>query len=75
MDEPQLLFTEAEWNEEVPKVVRAMHEYVAGFLTPISKHLGEYGELWGSGTYVRLGEHIFILTNEHGCTKGTLLTS
>lgn len=65
MAEPQLLFTEAEWNEEVPKVVRAMHEYVATFLVPVSKYLGEYGELWGSGTYLKLAERTFILTNEH----------
>jgi hypothetical protein len=65
MAEAQLLFTEAEWNAEVPKVVSAMHEYLAPFLVPVTKHLGEYGEPWGSGTYLTLGGRTFILTNEH----------
>ena len=26
MTEPQLLFTEAEWNAAVPKVIRSMYE-------------------------------------------------
>jgi hypothetical protein len=65
MSEPQLLFTEAEWSTEVPKVVQAMHDYVGSFSAPISKDHGTCGELWGSGTYLKLGERTFLLTNDH----------
>jgi hypothetical protein len=37
MAEEKPLFTEAEWDKEVPKVTRAMHEYLAGYCVPISK--------------------------------------
>jgi hypothetical protein len=56
MAEETPLFTEAEWNEEVPKVTRAMHENLTGYCVPISKHLGDHGELWGTGTYLRLAD-------------------
>jgi hypothetical protein len=65
MTEQEYVFSEAEWNKEVPKITRAMHEYAADFWVPISKHFGEYGEAWGTGTYLRLAERTFILTNEH----------
>jgi len=65
MAEGKPLFSEAEWNAEVPKVSRAMHEHLAGYCVPVSKHLGDHGELWGTGTYLRLMDRTFILTNEH----------
>lgn len=61
----KLLFTETEWNTAMPGVVKAMTEYLRPYRTPIYKHCDTYGEGWGSGSYLRLGDKIFILTNEH----------
>ena len=60
-----MLFTEEEWNQAIPEVVRAMTEYVRPFGTPVSKHHGDHGEPWGSGSYLQLGDRFFILTNQH----------
>jgi hypothetical protein len=35
MAEVQLPFTDAELNAEMPKVVRAMNDYIEGFCVPI----------------------------------------
>lgn len=65
-----LLFTEDEWNEAMPKVVAAMTKYLRPYRAAIYEHMrdednGDYGVGHGSGSYLRLGEKVFILTNEH----------
>lgn len=60
-----LLFTEAEWNAAIPGVVAAMTDYLRPYRTAIYEHKGEYGEGWGSGSFLRLGDKVFILTNQH----------
>src|SRR6185369_5445901 len=48
------------------------------YRTPIYKHCDTYGEGWGSGSYLRLGDRVFILTNEHVAAareQGVLLTN
>jgi len=61
----RLLFTEEEWNVAAPEVGRQMHDHVFPYTTVISKHLGDHGEAVGTGAFLKLGERIFILTNEH----------
>ncbi len=61
----RLLFTKEEWEAVLPDVVGQMQAYLSDFCTPIAKHLGEYAELEGSGTYITLADRTFILTNEH----------
>lgn len=65
MAEPELLFTEDEWNAAVPDVVTRMHSHVTQYATAISKHHGDHGEAWGTGSYIQLGDRVFILTNDH----------
>jgi hypothetical protein len=36
-----------------------MTEYLRPYRTPIYKHDGTYGEGWGSGSYLRLGDQVF----------------
>lgn len=77
----ELLFTEAEWNASIPGVVAAMTAHLRPYRTAIYEHKrdehgGEYGEGWGSGSYLRLGNQLFILTNQHvACirTEGRML--
>src|ERR1700730_17278697 len=61
----QPTFGEAELNAEMPSVVRAMNDYIEGFGVPIIERHQDYGEAWGTGSFLKLGERIFILTNEH----------
>lgn len=61
----KLLFTEDEWNSAVPAVVRDLRDYLAHRRAPIFKDHGNYGEGWGSGSFLQLGNKVFILTNEH----------
>jgi hypothetical protein len=42
-----------------------MDVYATSFCTSVSKHLGEHGEAWGTGSYLRLDGRTYILTNEH----------
>ena len=65
MARENLLFTEQEWEASAAKVTRGMNEYLADFCTPIVKHLGDYGALEGTGTYLSFAGRTFILTNEH----------
>ena len=65
MPKSKLLFTEEEWRALVPQVVSEMDNHVEGFCTAVSLHLGEHGELRGSGSYIEIGGRVFILTNEH----------
>ncbi|MCC7436185.1 MAG: hypothetical protein IT363_16030 [Methanoregulaceae archaeon] len=66
----ELLFTEEEWNAAVPGVVKDMTAHLRPFRTAIYEHKrdadgAEYGNGWGSGSYLRLGPRVFILTNQH----------
>ena len=67
----ELLFTEDEWNAAMPKVVADMTAYLRPYRAPIYEHHAateydeEHGTGWGSGSYLRLGDKVFILTNEH----------
>ena len=64
----KLLFTEEEWNLVAPDVARQMHEFAPSFCTAISKHLGEYGESWGTGSNLKLDGSTVIQKNEHVAT-------
>ncbi len=61
----ELLFTEAEWNSAVPQVAAAMTDYLCPYRTAIYDLDLDWGTGWGSGSYLRLVNDIFILTNEH----------
>ena len=61
----KLVFTKEEWNAAVPGVTREMTKYLAGYRTPVFKDCGEYGDGWGSGSFVEVRGSKFILTNEH----------
>lgn len=61
----QLLFTEAEWNAAMPDVVRQMTSHLRPFRAPVFEDFGDHAKGWGSGSFIRLGEQVFILTNEH----------
>ena len=68
-DEPNLLITEAEWNNRIPAIVSRMRDYISQYRCPIIKHKtdeeGEFGELLGSGSFIELHGRVFILTNYH----------
>lgn len=67
----ELLFTEDEWNAAMPKVVEDMTAYLRPYRAAIYEHHaasgidGEHGTGRGSGSYLRLSEKVFILTNQH----------
>lgn len=67
----ELLFTEDEWNAAMPKVVADMTAYLRPYRAAIYEHHaasgneGEHGTGWGSGSYLRFGDKVFILTNQH----------
>jgi hypothetical protein len=66
----KLLFAEEEWNAARPGIVKAMTEYLRPYRVAISEHKRDddgqdYGEGWGSGSFLRLGDRIYILTNQH----------
>lgn len=42
-----------------------MIDYIKPFCTPVAKAIEDYGELVGSGTYTRVQNRTFILTNQH----------
>lgn len=65
-----LVFTKEEWETALPQVVKEMTEYLRPYRTAVYEHkqdeLGKsYGDGWGSGSYLRLGTRVFILTNQH----------
>ncbi len=60
-----LVFTEAEWNAEMPRVVKEMTGYLSQYRTPIIHDMGEYGAGHGTGSFFKLGNRVFVLTNEH----------
>ena len=53
MNEPRLLFTE---------VITA---HLSSRRAPVFKHLGDHGQGWGSGAFLRVGAQVCILTNAH----------
>jgi hypothetical protein len=61
----ELLFIEAEWNASASQVVAAMTEYLRPYRTEIYDLNLDDGNGWGSGSYLRLLDNIFLLTNEH----------
>jgi hypothetical protein len=72
----ELVFTKEEWDAAVPVVVAGVKSFLSTYRTPVFKDHGDYGEGWGSGSYIRLGEYRFVLTNEHVATvrrQGQLL--
>jgi hypothetical protein len=65
MDTADLLFTEAEWDVAIPKVVAGHDRVPEAVRTPIFRDCGDHGVGHGSGSYLKLGDRTFILTNEH----------
>ncbi|WP_250438759.1 hypothetical protein [Caballeronia sp. AZ1_KS37] len=63
--ETELLFTEEEWNAAMPSLVTAMTTYLRPYRTAVFEDLGDHGQGWGSGSYLRLGDAVHLLTNEH----------
>lgn len=61
----QLVFTKNEWEELRPQVVKEMKDFLYPYRTAVFEDHGTHGEGWGSGSYLRLGTNIYILTNEH----------
>lgn len=59
------MFTEDEWKADIPNVVKDMIAFLRPYRTAIYEDCNDYGKGWGSGSYLRLGERVFILTNEH----------
>ena len=53
----QLTFGEAELTAEMPSVVRAMNDYIEGFCVPIIKRHEDYGEAWGTGSFLKRNRH------------------
>lgn len=52
----------------MPGVVAGMKSFLSAYRTPVFKDHGDYGEGWGSGSYICLGDRCFVLTNEHVAT-------
>lgn len=63
--EPKLLFSEEEWEAAMPKLTADMTAYLKQYRTPVFIDRGDYGESWGSGSFVEVGSSRFVLTNEH----------
>lgn len=61
----QLLFTQTEWENAVPKVVEDMTSFLRPYRAPVFEHTDDGGKGWGSGAYIELGDRHFLLTNEH----------
>jgi hypothetical protein len=67
-NEEQLLFTEDQWNAAKSTVTREMTTYLSQRRAPVFEDHGDYGAGWGSGSFLRLQNRIYILTNEHVAT-------
>lgn len=59
------VFTEDEWNAAMPQLTADMQAYLRPYRTPIFEDFGDHAKGWGSGSFLRLGDRVFILTNEH----------
>lgn len=60
-----LVFTEAEWEEARPRLVKDMTEHLKAYRAPVFRHVGDRAVGHGSGSYLKLADRIFILTNAH----------
>ena len=65
MEEDKILFSEAEWPKVMGDLTKAMTTHLSQYRTPVFKHVDDIGLGHGSGSYIRLGNRVFILTNEH----------
>ena len=61
----ELLFDETAWAAAQQTVVAAMTAYMKPYRAPVFEDFGDHGDGWGTGSYVQLGDRVFILTNEH----------
>lgn len=54
------------WTQLLANVTKLMSEHVANFVTPLSmsKEHGS-GVAWGSGTYIKGAQHVWVLTAGH----------
>lgn len=60
-----MTMSRVEWGTICRATSAHMRLHMMPFVTPISRPLGEAGELVGSGGYVNLGPRQLLLTNEH----------
>lgn len=64
-----LLFTEKEWNDAMPGLTKSMSDYLRPYRTGVFEHFtndgSEWAKGWGSGSYLRVGDSVHVLTNEH----------
>lgn len=65
MTNDDIIFTEDDWNAAVPAVGHDLPAYLAKRRAPVFEDFGTHGAGWGSGSFLRQGTGIFILTNEH----------
>lgn len=61
----ELLFKDAEWNAAMPQVVKEMTAFLRCFRAPVFEDHGTHGDGHGTGSYLQLGSHVLILTNDH----------
>jgi hypothetical protein len=64
----KLAFTEEEWGAAMPRVVADMKAFLSVYRTPVFEDFGDHGDGWGTGSYIRLEDRIFVLTNAHVAT-------
>jgi hypothetical protein len=62
---PEILFSEAEWDAAMPRVVAEMSDYLKPYRTPLLVDAGDHAVGGGTGSYLELGGRTFILTNAH----------
>ncbi len=64
-----MLFTEKEWYDAIPDLTKSMTNYLRPYRTGVFEHftndVDEWGAGWGSGSYLRLSDKVYVLTNEH----------
>jgi hypothetical protein len=58
-------FTQTQWDDAFPHVTAEMHAFLQPFRAPVYEHRGDHGVGWGSGSYIRIKNRLFILTNKH----------
>jgi hypothetical protein len=63
----ELLFTKEEWDTAIPRVVEAMTNHLKAYRAPIFEAFGVHCDEWGSGSYLQVAEHVFILTKRACC--------
>jgi len=61
-----MLIEEGDWDARSSEVLREMQAHTKQFVTPISRTLNnDEGEMHGTGVYVQIGDHKYLITNEH----------